>query len=200
MRNPNYYFRLLNTRNSCATEGIERDNAKVYLDGARARRRRVAVRIVNLADSRFFGFEPVDVLGHKVMISDREKPAIDGIDRPALAGGVGEAATILATASRRFDWTKAVDYLERMRSGALVRRFSWLADHVKADGPPPVRDHLTQLAAHRRRAWLGTDPARARGRGSHRLYERWRLFINVPREELHGSAGIGRRKTIRKES
>ena len=56
---------------------------------------------------KFFGFEPVDVLGYKVMISDREKTAIDCVDRPALAGGVGEAAIILATASRRFDWTKA---------------------------------------------------------------------------------------------
>ena len=54
------------------------------------------------------------MLGYKVMISDREKTAIDCIDRPALAGGVGEAAIILATASRRFDWTKAADYLERI--------------------------------------------------------------------------------------
>ena len=30
--------------------------------------------------------------------------------------------------------------------------------------------------------------------------ETWRLFVNVTREELHGSAGLGRRKTIRKES
>ena len=89
------------------------------------------VRIVNPSENKFFGFEPVDVLGYKVMISDREKTAIDCIDRPELAGGVGEAATILATASRRFDWTKAADYLERIGSGALVRRFGWLADHVK---------------------------------------------------------------------
>ena len=67
------------------------------------------------------------------MISDREKTAIDCIDRPALAGGVGETATILATASRRFDWNKAADYLERINSGALVRRFGWLVDHVNAD-------------------------------------------------------------------
>src|ERR1700733_5880994 len=65
------------------------------------------VRIVNLSDNKFFGFEPVDVLGYKVMISDREKTAIDCVDRPALAGGVGEAATILATASRGFEWEKA---------------------------------------------------------------------------------------------
>src|ERR1700723_2035404 len=72
------------------------------------------VRIVNPTERKFFGFEPVDVLGYKVMISDREKTAIDCVDRPALAGGVGEAGTILATASRRFDWTKAADYLQRL--------------------------------------------------------------------------------------
>src|SRR5271155_1890962 len=109
------------------------------------------VRIVNQADSKFFGFEPVDVLGYKVMISDREKTAIDCIDRPALAGGVGEAATILATASRRFDWTKAANYLERIDLGALVRRFGWLVDHVKADIPSEIRERLLRLAAHSRK-------------------------------------------------
>jgi predicted transcriptional regulator of viral defense system len=94
------------------------------------------VRIVNPSANKFFGFEPVDVLGYKVMISDREKTAIDCIDRPALAGGVDEAATILATASRRFDWIKAAEYLQRIGSGALVRRFGWIADHVNADMPP----------------------------------------------------------------
>ncbi|PYX51592.1 MAG: hypothetical protein DMG76_31590 [Acidobacteria bacterium] len=159
------------------------------------------VRIVNQADSKFFGFEPVDVLGYKVMISDREKTAIDCIDRPALAGGVGEAATILATASRRFDWNKAADYLERINSGALVRRFGWLVDHVQADVPPAVRDRLLQLAARSRKAALGPDPARAREvKGAIGYNETWRLFINVPREELHGSTGLGRRKAIRKES
>lgn len=158
------------------------------------------VRIVNLAESKFFGFGPVDVLGYKVMISDREKTAIDCIDRPALAGGVGEAATILATASRRFDWTRAADYLERMRSSALVRRFGWLADHVNADIPSAVRDRLIGLAAHSRSTWLGSDPARAREvKGAIGYDETWRVFVNVPPEELHGSAGVGRRKTIRKE-
>jgi predicted transcriptional regulator of viral defense system len=103
------------------------------------------------------------------MISDRKKTAIDCIDHPALAGGVGEAATILATASRRFDWVKAAGYLERIGSGALVRRFGWLADHVKADIPPDVRDRLLRLAAKKPRnlARLRSG-ARARCAGSHR--------------------------------
>jgi predicted transcriptional regulator of viral defense system len=159
------------------------------------------VRIVNLAASKFFGFESVDVLGYKVMISDREKTAIDCIDRPALAGGIGEAATILGTASRRFDWIKAANYLERIGSSALVRRIGWLVDHVKADVPGETRDRLLRLAAHSRKTWLGPDPARGRAvRGAIGYVETWRLFVNVTREELHGSAGLGRRNTVRKES
>ncbi len=141
------------------------------------------VRIVNPSANKFFGFEPVDVL-----------------DRPALAGGVGEAATILATASRRFDWTKAADYLERISSGALVRRFGWLADHVNADIPPEIRERLTGLTGG------GSTRARLGPPHYHTVqdaigYDKtWRLFVNVPREELHGSAGLGRRKAVRKES
>lgn len=48
------------------------------------------VRIVNQPARKFFGFEPVDVFGYMVMMSDREKTAIDCIDRPELAGGVGK--------------------------------------------------------------------------------------------------------------
>jgi predicted transcriptional regulator of viral defense system len=158
------------------------------------------VRIVNPSANKFFGFEPVDVLGYKVMISDREKTALDCIDRPALAGGVGEAAMILATASRRFDWTKAVDYLQRIGSGSLVRRFGWLADHVAADMPPEIRERLTGLTGG------GSTRARLGPLHFHAVqdaigYDKtWRLFVNVSREELHGSAGLGRRKTVKKDS
>jgi predicted transcriptional regulator of viral defense system len=159
------------------------------------------VRIVNQANSKFFGFEPVDVLGYNVMISDREKTAIDCIDRPALAGGVGESATILATASRRFDWTKAANYLERIDSGALVRRFGWLVDHVRADVPFDIRDRLLQLAAHSRKTWLGPDPTPEKVvQGAIGYDEKWRLFVNVTREELYGSAGLGQRKVVRKDT
>jgi predicted transcriptional regulator of viral defense system len=156
------------------------------------------VRIVNSAPKKFFGFESVDVLGHNVMISDREKTAIDCVDRPALAGGAGEAATILATASRRFDWNKAADYLERIGSGALVRRFGWLVDHVKAELPQAVRDRLFRLASRSKTAWLGPSP-KLEVPGAIGYDKTWHLFVNVSKEELHGSAGLGRRNAIRKE-
>ena len=125
------------------------------------------VRIVNPSANKFFGFEPVDVLGYKVMISDREKTAIDCIDRPALAGGVGEAAMILATASRRFDWTKVVNYLQRIGSGALVRRFGWLADHVSADMPPEIRERLIGHDRRRQNESAARPSAFSRRAGRH---------------------------------
>jgi predicted transcriptional regulator of viral defense system len=157
------------------------------------------VQIVNPSDTKFFGFEPVDVLGYKVMISDREKTAIDCIDHPSQAGGVGEAASILATACRRFDWTKAADYLERIGSGALARRFGWLVDFVKADVPPEIRNSLFRLANSSRNTWLGPNPANtAVVQNAIGYDETWHLFVNVTPEELQGSAGLGRRKAARK--
>lgn len=155
------------------------------------------VRIVNPSENKFFGFEPVDVLGYKVMISDREKTTIDCIDRTELAGGVGEAATILATASRRLEWAKAADYLERIDSGALARRFGWLVDHVKADMPSEARERLMRLASRSGRARLG-PPHYHTVKDAIGYDKTWRIFVNVTREELHGSAGLGRRKSIKK--
>lgn len=173
----------------------------ILVTPARLRGRRVGegrVRIVNPKPGKFFGFLPVDVLGYKVMMSDREKTAIDCIDRPALAGGVGEAASILAAASRRFDWLKAADYLERIDSIALVRRFGWVMDHVKADMPADVRERLLRLGARGPRTWMGPNPAR-KVQGAIGYDKTWRLFANVSREELRDSAGLGRRKALKKD-
>lgn len=155
------------------------------------------VRFVNPAPTKFFGFGPVDVLGYKIMMSDREKTAIDCIDRPDLAGGIGEAATILATASRRFDWGKAVDYLERIGSTALVRRFGWLANHVGAEIPAAERERLVRLAGHGRKAFLGP---KGEVKGAIGYDATWRLFVNLTWEDLEGSAGLGRRRTVKRET
>jgi predicted transcriptional regulator of viral defense system len=157
------------------------------------------VQIVTQAESKFFGFAEVDVLGYKVMLSDREKTAIDCIDHPEFTGGVGEAAAIFATASRRrFDWDKASDYLDRIGAGALARRFGWLADFIKADMPSSARARIVHLAARSRKTWLGAPPEhlvpRAIGYDA-----TWKIFVNVAPEELHDIAGLGMRKAAGRE-
>jgi len=166
----------------------------------RVRQRQVGegrVRVVNPKPGKFFGFGSVDVYGYKVMMSDREKTAIDCIDRPALVGGEEEAASILATASRRLDWTKAAEYLERIDSTALVRRFGWVMDHVKAEMPADVRERVVRLATRGPRTWMGPNPT-SKVRGAIGYDKTWRLFVNVPSEELRESVGLGRRKALKK--
>ena len=155
------------------------------------------VRNVKLVQRKFFGFGPVDVLGYQVMMSDREKTAIDCIDRPELAGGVGEAATVLAMASRRIDWQKTAGYLERIGSTALVRRCGWLADHVGAAVPDDIRAHLLQLAAGSNKAILGPKKPKQHAVG----YEStWQLAVNVSKDELRDSAGLARWQTVKRET
>ena len=110
------------------------------------------------------------MLGYKVMISDREKTAIDCIDRPALAGGVGEAATILATASRRFDWTQGGRLSRTDRVQAPSRGAS-------AGSPITSRPIFRPRCATACSGWpreaarhgSARSRARARGAGRHRL-------------------------------
>lgn len=157
------------------------------------------VRIVNPTQDKFFGFGPVDVLGFTVMMSDREKTAIDCIDRPELAGGVAEAASILGVASHRLDWQKAADYLERIDSTALVRRFGWVMDHAGSEMPADVRERLQRRAKRGRRTWLGPNP-KAKVEQAIGYDRTWRLIVNVAPQELRESAGLGRRKQLRKET
>ena len=158
----------------------------------RTRNRRVhdtEVCIVNPVPRKFFGFGPVDVLDYTVTMSDREKTAIDCIDRPDLAGGEGEAASVLATACRRIDWHKATSYLERMSSKTLTRRFGWLAERAGATIPEDVRTRLHDLAKGTGRAYFGPrtpKPGAVGYQGS------WKLTVNVASDELSDSAGIAR--------
>ena len=165
----------------------------------RTRNRRVLdteVRIVNPVPRKFFGFGPVDVLGYTVMMSDREKTAIDCIDRPDLAGGEGEAATVLATACRRIDWHKAAGYLERMSSKTLTRRVGWLAERAGGTIPEDVRTHLHDLAKGTGKAYFGPRIPRP---GAFGYQESWQLTANVASHELSDSTGIARPRSVDRE-
>jgi len=163
----------------------------------RLRDRRIGetdIRIVNPAPRKFFGFAPVDVLGYRLMMSDREKTVIDCIDRPDLCGGEGEASYILAMACRRMDWPKAVQHLEQVGSSSLIQRFGWLVDHAGAEVPAGERERLLQRIKHARRTIFGPAAPADNPVG---YDDAWRLRVNVPRADLQASAGLGRRRTIR---
>jgi len=176
----------------------------IYVVSPKQKRERVVgdskVRIVIQSQKKFFGFGPVDVMGYTVMLSNREKTAIDCIDHPDLAGGVGEAAAVLAAATRRnFDWNKAAEYLERIHAGALARRVGWLADFVKTNIPSDARARIEAVASLSRKTWLGSAPTHEVP-GALGFDKTWRIFVNVTATELKGIAGTGHHKVINRET
>lgn len=163
----------------------------------RLRDRRIGdseVHIVNLAPRKFFGFAPVDVLGYRLIMSDREKTVIDCIDRPDLCGGEGEASYILATACRRMDWPKAAGYMEQIGSKSLVQRFGWLVDHAGAEMPSAERERLLRFIRYSRRSIFGSATPVNKPVG---YDDTWRIRVNVSREDLQASAGLSRRRAIK---
>lgn len=154
------------------------------------------VRMVNITRRKFFGFEPVDVLGHEVNMSDREKTAIDCVDRPDLCGGLGEATYIFGRASRKVNWDRISGHLFLMNSIALTRKIGWIADHVGAPLPDYVRaELLARTGKSSTKATLGPKRPEPNAFG----YQReWKLTVNVPMEELSESNGIARRHTVKK--
>ena len=57
-----------------------------------------------------------------------------------------------------------------------------------------------QVARKNRRAWLGPDPRAQAVPEAIGLDDAWRIFINAARAELRDSAGVGHRKSLRKEN
>ena len=154
------------------------------------------IRIIHPGARKFFGFATVDVLGYPVPLSDWEKTAIDCIDRPELAGGVGEAASILAAATRRADWEKVADYLERIGSASLACRFGWLADHVGAELPTGMRNRLQRFVGRTRATFLGPRKPLPDALGYDAT---WSIFVNANAADLRPSANAARKYSISKE-
>ena len=76
-----------------------------------------------------------------------------------------------------------------------MRRFGWLADHVGVELPGGVRAHLRELAAGNGKSFLGPKKPK---NGAIGYQGTWQLIVNVSEEELRESAGLARRKTVKR--
>jgi predicted transcriptional regulator of viral defense system len=151
------------------------------------------IRIVKVTPRRFFGFSSVDVFSYPVMMSDREKTVLDCIDRPTLAGSIGESATILAAVTRRFDWEKVASYLKQIGSVTLVRRLGWLADHTGAEIPETIRTQMHSMADRPGVSFLGPRKPANDAIGYSR---QWHLMVNIPMSAISESRARAKRHKI----
>ncbi|MSQ51328.1 MAG: transcriptional regulator [Betaproteobacteria bacterium] len=135
-------------------------------------------RFVHIAAEQVFGVMKHWIDKERfVMISDMERTIIDGLRRPAFAGGISEVAKGLWMKRAAVKVDRLVDYTGRLGVGAVVRRLGYLLNHyglANASALAPLRGMLT--ASYQR-----LDPS-LRAEGA--FVSRWRLQLNVTPEEL----------------
>ena len=110
-------------------------------------------------------------------ISDLERTIIDGLRQPEYCGGVTEVAKGLWMRRHDIRVTKLVDYALRLRVGAVSRRLGYL---LELYGIAPEHE-LARLRKSLTATYAPLDPMLPR-EGPH--LRRWRLQINVTRQEL----------------
>ena len=134
------------------------------------------VRFARLPVKAMFAIESVDVYGYPVPMSDREKTVLDCIGWPNRAGGIAEASTMLTRAARRWQWEKAIDYLERLGNIALIQKVGYLCDAAHLALPEPLRARLRKKLKPSSRTYL---VPRARGTSEPRYDREWGVVVNV---------------------
>ena len=138
-------------------------------------------RIVRVKPTKFFGGHRYQSRGGRAVVTDREKTIVDCLDRPDLSGGVEEVARALVAADGDLNWGLVTTYLGRFRSGAVVKRLGFLAEHVKL-AHPPDQDTLERWRGLLTAGIGKLDPSSPRK--SHRIVTRWRTAVNLPEEGL----------------
>jgi predicted transcriptional regulator of viral defense system len=88
-----------------------------------------------------------------------------------------------------------LDYLVRIGSVSLIRRFGFLANQVGADVPGSIYEQLRQKADRPGVSFFG--PRKAEGHVIGHI-GKWRLTVNVSAAALSESAGMGKQRTISK--
>jgi len=113
----------------------------------------------------------------QVKVSDLERTIVDGLRRPEYCGGVTEVAKGLWTRRQDVNMDRLIGYAKRIRVGAVVRRLGYLLETYQM-AEAPVLDRLRHgLTA----TYVRLDPVLP---PEGKRLRRWRLQLNVAREEL----------------
>jgi predicted transcriptional regulator of viral defense system len=136
---------------------------------------------VGVPSDRFFGFEPVSVLGSKVQMATVERAVLDAASRPRYAGGVGELSRIVRNAALLVSWPRLLDYAQRWRQSAVVQRLGYLLDVNAVPVDKKTRAELHGLVRADNKIFLGD---RKRWGPSGKLVAEWGIIENVPPDVL----------------
>lgn len=133
----------------------------------------VPYRFIYAPHSALWGHAPVWVTPHdQVIVSDLERTLLDGLARPDLCAGIGQAATALWMRHTDLDWDLLGSYAERLGERAAAQRLGYLLELFDL-GSPAL---LGRLQALRASGYVRLDPLLP-DEGPY--LARWRLRINL---------------------
>lgn len=165
---------LTTQRPRVATVAVLKQRDDVTIEGH-------AVRFVQIAPRKFFGFAEIEIYGRTVRLSTPAKTVIDCIDRPALAGGPSEVARIVFGASRSVETIDLVADALRMQSQSLLQRLGFLADLVGWHLPDTDRAQLRAAITPSARSTFGRKERRPDDIG---YVSDWGLFVHATENDL----------------
>jgi predicted transcriptional regulator of viral defense system len=134
-------------------------------------------RFITLPTHKFFGLSKIWIGEHTVMMADREKTIVDGLDHPEHTGGIVEISKALWRGRTELDFERIVDYSLRMQNRAIVKRLGFLLECLDV-GPPTLRESLQEYLS----AGYAQLDTLSPKRGHHNA--RWRVLVNLPIDEL----------------
>jgi predicted transcriptional regulator of viral defense system len=131
----------------------------------------MSFRIVCLTKKRFFGYAKEWIDEKPVMIADRERTIIDGLDLPEHVGGVGLVADALRDSWEQLNEKKLIEYTSAIGNAAVAKRLGYLMEKLGKGNAEAL-----QPLALRGAGYAKLDPTLP-ARGKH--IRRWRLLLNA---------------------
>jgi predicted transcriptional regulator of viral defense system len=90
----------------------------------------ITFRFVKISKDKFFGVCDEWVANKKIKFSDKEKTIVDILDKPALAGGIKEAAKCLRNAfnAKQLNPQILTDYISKTGNKAIFKRLGYICE------------------------------------------------------------------------
>ena len=127
---------------------------------------------VQVSRNKFVGIETVEIEGHRINISDKNKTVADCLDHPEHSGGIDEVARAIYFNHEELDFAKIRAYALKMRNMTIFKRLGYILERT---------DLLEKYG------WIFRGVKLSKGysrldkigpkKGTHN--EKWKLLVNV---------------------
>ena len=132
---------------------------------------------IKLSPHKFFGHRRIWIGEHAIMMANKEKTVVDGLDHPEHAGGIVEVGKALWRGQDDIDLERVAAYSLQMQNRAIIKRLGFLLERFELGTPELLTSLHRQLSAGY--ALLDTILP-----NSGRYDARWRVRVNLSDDEL----------------